>query len=489
MDVVYLYDSRRRVRQPIVHGVTELIHAEDVYELSAEISAKHEAMPGENLGFLCVDGRYRIFRIDKAEYDDEKDRCIITATDAAISELAHTVVRGAIRIDKGKLSTALEKTLEGSGYTLGTVTADLDATGYMTEYFPKRWKALREIAAEWNVRIIPYFEIRNGEIVGKKVDVLKKENIYRGRIFEGISDSRNIAVTYSGVPVVRMYGIGETADTGGEKPKDPPDCVTFADVEWKKSKGDPADKPKGQTYIEDPDAFAEYGEGAEDVFEDKNEGSGKKLLQKTWDELQRRKRPQVSGVATISDMEMIRGYSHKMVRMYDKVIVRTRRGMDAEAVIVSIKRNYIRPAETRITLGEETTPTSTQKRQNIEQKVAAATGTSRSGSRSSVGGGSSRYIETQQLIQLNANTIQMNAEEIVQINSKVVEINAEVVEINGELKAATATINSLKATVAEIDDLISGNSYIDKLLVDLMYYGGSRVEWVYPENATRVLGR
>lgn len=484
MDVVYLYDSRKKLRQPIVRGVTELIHAEDVYELSAEIGAKHNAMPGENLGFLCVDGRYRIFRIDTAEYDDAKDRCIITATDAAVSELAHTVANGAIRLDKKPLKTALEKTLDGSGYTLGVVTADLEATGYMTEYYPKRWKALREIAAEWNVRIIPYYDIREGEIVGKKIDVLKKENVYRGRIFEGVTDSRDISVIYSGVPVVRMYGFGETKNT-----EDPPDCVTFKDVEWEKSKGDPADKPKGQAYIEDPDANAEYGEGAEEVFEDKNEGSAKKLLQKAWNELQKRKKPKVSGVATISDMEMIRGYSHKMVRMYDKVIVRTRRGMDAEAVIVSIKRNYIRPAETRITLGEETTPTSTQKRQNIEQKVAAATGTSRSGSRSSAGGGSLQRIETAQLIQLNANTIQMNAEEIVQINSQIVEINAEVVQINGELKAATATINSLKATVADIDDLISGNSYIDKLLVDLMYYGGSRVEWVYPENATRVLGR
>lgn len=463
MDVIYLYDSRKKLRQPIVRGVTELIHAEDTYELSAELSAKYEAMPGEYLGFLCIDGRYRLFRIDDAEYDDEKDRCIITATDAAISELAHTVVDGAIRLDKKSLETALDKTLDGSGFELGTVTADLTETGYMTEYYPKRWKALREIAAEWDVRVIPYYVIENGEIVGKRVDVLVKENIYRGRIFEGISDSRNIAVTYSGVPVTRMYGIGESKDT-----EDPPNCVTFKDVEWKKSKGDPADKPKGQAYIEDAEAIALYGLGAEDVFEDKNEDDSKKLLKKTWKELKKRNKPQVSGVAKISDMEMIRGYSHKMVRLYDKVIARTRRGMDAEAVIVSIKRNYIRPAETRITLGEETTPTSTQKRQSIEQKVAAATGTSRSGSRSSAGGGSSRYIETAQLIQLNANTIQMNAEEIVQINS-------EVVEINGRLEATEADIGDLKAETAQFGKMLSGESIINSLSVVSLYINRDRV--------------
>lgn len=446
---LYLFDSRKRLRQAIVWGVSELIHAEDTFELNAEIAAKYDAMPGEYLGFYCVDGRFRLFRIDTSEYDDTKDVSIIEATDAAISELAHTVVPGAIRIEKESMQTALDASIEGSGFTLGTVTADTAKTGYMTEYYPKRWKALRAIAEEYDVRVIPYYEIADGEITGKKIDILKKENVFRGRMIEGATDSQNIAVIYSGVPVTRMYGFGETAGTNGSKPKDPPDCITFENVVWKKSSGDPADKPSGQAYVEDVDAIAEYGEGAEDVFDDRNEEDPEKLLEKTWAELQRRKRPQVSGVATVSDMEMIPGYKHKQIRLYDKVIVRTRRGKDAESTIVSIKRNYIHPSQTRVTLGEETKATSTNKRQSITQKVATLSGGTRSGSRSLAAG--SRYIETKQLIQLNANTIQLNAEYI--------EMNAEAI------KATKIIAEQVQADVAKFKTVFSVDEVNVRLVV------------------------
>lgn len=477
---VYLFDSRKRLRQAIVWGVSELIHAEDTFELNARIDAKYDAKPGEYLGFFCVDGRFRLFRIDTAEYDDAKDLTIIEATDAAVSELAHTVAKGGIRLEDKPLSTALDMTLDGSGFVLGNVTADTKKTGWMTEYYPKRWKALRSIAEEYDVRVIPYYEITDGEIVGKKIDVLKKENVFRGRLIEGATDSQNIAVILSGVPVIRMYGIGKSKDQ-----KDPPDCVTFEDVVWKKSSGDPADKPSGQAYVEDPDAIAEYGDGAEEIFEDKNETDGKKLLQKAWEELQRRKKPQVSGVATVSDMEMVEGYEHKKIRMYDKVIVRTRRGMDAESTIIAIRRNYIEPTRTRITLGEETKATSTNKRQSITQKVASMSG--RGGSRSS--GVATRYIETKQLIQLNANTIQMNANEIVEVNSKVVTINSDIVTINGKLKTAAADIDDLKADIARINKLVTGSASIDKLWVQSMKYSSSQVEWGECEDMKEVLGR
>lgn len=447
---LYLFDSKKKLRQPIVHGVSELIHAEDTYDLNAEISAKYDAMPGEYLGFFCIDERFRMFRIDSAEYDDTKDVTIITATDAAVSELANAVVPGALRLNKEKLTTAVNETLNGSGFEMGTVTADGNKTGYMTEYYPKRWKALRAIAEEYDVRVVPYYEFDSGEIVGKKVDILKKENVYRGRMIEGRTDSQAIAVIYSGVPIVRMYGVGKTKDTDGEKPKDPPDCVLFTSVTWKKSSGDPADKPSGRAYIEDQEAIAEYGDGTEEVFEDKTEDDPEKLLKKTWAELQKRKRPEVSGVATVTDMEMIPGNEHKKIRLYDKVMVRTRRGKDAEATIISIKRNYIRPNQTRITLGEETKATSTNKRQSITQKVASLSGGSRSGSRSA----SNRYIETMQLIQLNANTIQLNAEELV-------EVNAALTTINGDLKV----LGTIQAQNAEFTEMLTGQTAIGSAVI------------------------
>ena len=58
---VYLYDSRKRLRKAIVWGISKLIHDERDFMLTAEILNAYAATPGEFLGFLCVDGRYRLF--------------------------------------------------------------------------------------------------------------------------------------------------------------------------------------------------------------------------------------------------------------------------------------------------------------------------------------------------------------------------------------------------------------------------------------------
>lgn len=82
--------------------------------------------------------------------------------------------------------------------------------------------------------------------------------------------------------------------------------ITFADVVWKKSAGNPLDKPAGQEYLEDPSATAVYGfsDGKPrigfvefDKIDDKN-----LLIKATYDKLQELKRPKVSFKASVTDV-------------------------------------------------------------------------------------------------------------------------------------------------------------------------------------------
>lgn len=82
--------------------------------------------------------------------------------------------------------------------------------------------------------------------------------------------------------------------------------ITFADVVWKKSAGDPLDKPAGQEYLEDPAATAVYGfsDGKPrigfvefDKIDDKN-----LLIKATYDKLQELRRPKVSFKASVTDV-------------------------------------------------------------------------------------------------------------------------------------------------------------------------------------------
>lgn len=409
VDAVYLFDEKKSIRSVIVWDVYELIHDEATYELDAEIAAHYNAKPGEFLGFYGIDEKFLLFEIDKAETDDKRGVILITATDASVKELASLVVPE-IRMTAATSSEAAHAALDGSGWELGRVTSG-GRTADLSHYYDKRWKVLREIAVQYQARVTPYFEFVKSKIARRIVDVTERENIYRGRLFEGATGASQIFVTYSGSPVVKMYGVGKAIGT-----EDPPTCVTFKDIEWSKAKGDPADKPVGQDYIIDPEALAAYGEGREDVFTDKNIEDQGELLEATWAHLQKMKRPKISGTATMSEMEHIPGYEHMIARIWDLVWVRTRQGVDISAVAINIKRNYLRRGMTKIMVGEESDDS------GLIKKIAKMSSKTNALDRSAAAQ-ANRYIETKRLIQLNADTIQMNAR-LIEANAQTIHLTA-----------------------------------------------------------------
>lgn len=398
---VYLYDTRKRLRRAIVWGISKLVHDERDFMLTAQILNAYAASPGEFLGFRCADERYRLFEIEKAAVDPTGGYTTITATEAAVAELAHKISTE-VRFESAYADEAAAAALAGSGFVIGKTARG--RAGEISKYYATRWKVLREIEAVCNVRILPYFTIENGQITGKVVDI--EEHTYRrtGRILQRETDATNVQIVYSGIPITRMYGVGKMIGT-----EDPPTRVTFADVVWSKASGDPLDKPAGLTYLEDPDAIAQHGDGREAVYENKDITDANELIRATHEEFERRKKPQVSGVATAFDVEHIPGYEHKAVRMYDILDVPTDDGGTVEGKVIDIQRNYLRPELTQIVLGEESE--SAVSRTSLAKQVAALSSEAvRLGGSS--GAASSRYLENKHLIQLNANRIVMNAEEI-----------------------------------------------------------------------------
>lgn len=420
VDALYLLDSRRSIRRVIVFGVYELIHDEASHELDAEIDVKYCAEPGEYLGFFDIDHHFRLFAIDKADDDDKRSVTVITATDSAVAQLAHAIVPEA-RMEAATAQQAAEAVLAGSGFTLGLVTLK-EETSPLSLYMTNRWKALRDIAVQYQVRVTPYYEIVDGEIAGRRVDVTERTSEYRGLLFEGASGTSQIYVTRSGIPITRMYGYGKA--TGEE---DPPTCVTFADVVWSRENGDPADKPAGQAYIDDPDA--DSADVWEDAYNDKYEEDPAKLLESTWAELEKRRKPKVSGTATAADLEDIPGHEHRIVRLHDKVVVRTKRGDDVEAAVIGIKRNYLRPGLTKITVGEETDDS------GLIQRIAKLSSDS-SAQEKTAQSTSNRLIITRQLVQVNADAIQLNAR-LIEANTEEIRMTASNLK---DFEASTDTL-------------------------------------------------
>ena len=271
---VYIFDANRRIRR-VLPDVTELLHTESDGTLEVVFPQTAGATPGEELGFACVDGLFRLFTIDSVEHDDHNGTAIVTATDAARAELQDTVTLN-VELESATAIEAARQILAGRGWRIegGGGRSEKVATGYTSA-----WAALSDLESTHEVRVLPGYTISGGVVTGRRLMVAERTSTFRGRIFEARLDATDIAITHSERPITRAYGVGAATGT-----QDVPTRMTIADAAWSKANGDPADKPAGQAYIDNPDAPP----GAlvrEMMVLDENETDAAKLLGKTWEKL------------------------------------------------------------------------------------------------------------------------------------------------------------------------------------------------------------
>ena len=433
---VYIFDENRRIRR-VLPDVTELLHTESDGTLEAVFPQTAGATPGEELGFSCVDGLFRLFTIDSVEHDDHNGTAIVTATDAARAELQDTVTLN-VELESATAIEAARQILAGRGWRIegGGGRSEKVATGYTSA-----WAALSDLESTHEVRVLPGYAISGGVVMGRRLVVAERTSTFRGRIFEARLDATDIAITHSERPITRAYGVG--AATGMQ---DVPTRMTIADAAWSRANGDPADKPAGQAYIDNPDAPS----GAlvrEMMVLDENETDAVKLLEKTWEKLKVRQTAHVSGTATVADVEMQPGMEYKAVRLYDRVAVIARSGEKVMATVLEIKRDYVRPHLTKITIGEEDFQPRTL------SKAVAALARSEIASRGRSAGANNKIIQNAALIQLNAEAIQMNAKTIL-MQAEDIKLRATKEEVEQQGDQQNKKINAVSI------DLSAANAQI-----------------------------
>lgn len=456
---VYIFDANRRIRR-VLPDVTELLHTESDGTLEAVFPQTAGATPGEELGFSCVDGLFRLFTIDSVEHDDHNGTAIVTATDAARAELQDTVTLN-VELESATAIEAARQILAGRGWRIegGGGRSEKVATGYTSA-----WAALSDLESTHEVRVLPGYAISGGVVTGRRLVVAKRTSVFRGRIFEARLDATDIAITHSERPITRAYGVGAATGT-----QDVPTRMTIADAAWSRANGDPADKPAGQAYIDNPDAPP----GAlvrEMMVLDENETDAARLLEKTWEKLKARQTAHVSGTATVADVEMQPGMEYKAVRLYDRVAVIARSGEKVMATVLEIKRDYVRPHLTKITIGEETF------QPRMLSKAVAALARSEIASRGRSAGASNKIIQNAALIQLNAEAIQMNAKTIlmqaedIKLRATKEEVEQQGDQQNKKINAVSIDLSAAKAALelkASQSELEETNRRVSKTEIDL----------------------
>ena len=431
IETVYLFSPQLKLKASITKGISELIHAEAAYTLTAEIPDKYEAMNGDYLGFMGIEGKFLLFEIDLTETDDDTRTTRHMCTDAGAAALSGMVCPP-IKME-ATVRQAVETALEGSGWVIGDDDS-WDETLEIKLPYTTRWKALAGFAHDYGVRIIPRYEMREDGRIAGVVDIRRRTSVFRGLFVEKDADASGVSITFSGAPRPAVYPIGGE-DADGKQ-------LTIENVEWVKDVNAPVDKPLGQAWIGVPEAVAQYP-GREQMVEFVNCDDENRLIQLGWERAQRAAQQEMRANATVGDMEMAAGQTWKKIRLYDLAGIRTKSGLQAKKTIIEIERDYVRQGLTKVTLGEED-----EKPLDIRRQVADAQEMAKAGARG--GGGAGKAAERNYLL-LEANDI------------RVSEMETEISSMYIELDAVNNTL-TLKADFSELQET---NSLLNETMIRL----------------------
>ena len=435
--MVYIFDAAKRVRKILSPGsITELVHDEGAYSLSAAISMDAAVKNGEHIGFKCVDGHFRIFTVTQSENFDDAATAYITARDAIVMELMETIVEDLQQLDV-QLIPAIEGLLAAAQtQNAWTVTgAQPERVEKSRAYYTDLWTMLETYRTLYEWQIIPYYTFSGGQISGRVIELKEDKAEFRGRILRSKKDASNVYDIKTNPPITRLYVLGKATGTEDEPKND-----SIREVAWSVSAGDPVDKPQGQPWIEDPQAVAEYGVHTA-VVQINDAEDDKDLIAKGWKHLQTVKKPTSTVTATIQDLEQVPGYENQVIRLGDLVPIRLVNATMEEARVVGIKRDYLHHWLTKLTIGD--------KEATIQSQVSTLmTNATHTFERLEIF--KNRFHEDEALIQLNAEMVQMNAD-IIEMNAQEIRANAELINLKAGKEEVTELGTIITGAMIELD--------------------------------------
>lgn len=251
---------------------------------------------------------YMCFKILTETQEDNK--ISYTAVESAYDELGSYSYIKDVRPQNRTAKEMLQQILSATRFSVGYV-ADT-GTQSTNFYYTTVLASLQSVTNLFNLEVTfdVVFDPIDNQVKRRLVNMYTQMGSRTGRRYE--YGDKLLSVTCeqsSDTLVTALVGRGSSVQVS-EGTDGSPDGysrkITFADVVWKKSAGNPLDKPAGQEYLEDPSATAVYGfsDGKPRIgFVEFDKINDKNLLIKaTYDKLQELKRPKVSFKASVTDV-------------------------------------------------------------------------------------------------------------------------------------------------------------------------------------------
>ncbi|MBM7717231.1 phage minor structural protein [Bacillus thermophilus] len=295
-------ESTGLISAPFREEINSVSSEPFVFTVDADAERVKHVKEENRVVFKDKDGFYREMVIKELDDIDNDDGPQTTATciPAWLDELNDNFVLDK-RYTEKEAQLALNDALAGTRY-IGEVKVRLDLAStnfYHLSSVDCIWKILEVWGGEFRDTV----EFDGNKITVRKIIIDERLGADKGARFEIDHNIEEIQRTVLSYPKTALYGWGANLENTGDEGShtdDRNEYIDFADVEWKKSKGDPTDKPRGQKWVGDPDALLQYGRIYKGQllhrygeFSNQDYKDPAKLLRATWEALKQAKKPEV----------------------------------------------------------------------------------------------------------------------------------------------------------------------------------------------------
>lgn len=311
--IMYLLDKQQRIIKAIDKVIIEATMVEEINTANQlTFSIMTNSRIDTAIQYVCIPApRGDAFLMFKLISETVKnDRVEYTAVESAYDELkAYSYIKD-MRPSGKTAGQMLAQVIQGTRWSLGYI-ADTNQSS-TSFYYITVLEAIQKIVELFNVELTFDVNIdkKTNVISSRRINLYTQQGERTGKRFEYGSNLLEVTREQSSENLITALvgrGKGEEVSQGEDgSPDGYGRRITFADIEWKKANGNPADKPRGQEYVEDKDATALYGfsDGRPriglTIFEDITDPQ--ELLKATWASLQIAKRPQVAFKASVLDV-------------------------------------------------------------------------------------------------------------------------------------------------------------------------------------------
>lgn len=307
-----------------------------------------------------VANQWKEFIIDSVKDTDESE--LLKEVKATLSsvELNDSLLEQHVAgNDPEALLTAI---LKDTRWTVGIVESGIYNKSFKTSLqFMSVLEAVFELQSAFNCDINFSYVIEENRVVRRQVSLFSRLGADEGKRFEIDKDVISIEREVDSTQLATaIYPVQITEDEDGKTV-----VTTIADLEWKKSAGDPVDKPKGQKFIGDPIALSNWGRKDSKgllthrikLYEFNEEVTVAQMASMSWVNLGRYVNPKITYTANVVDLYELFGeeYAHEKVVIGDTVTVIDRYfSVPIETVerVIEIERDLIDPTNNVITLGD-----------------------------------------------------------------------------------------------------------------------------------------